>query len=194
MKSTEDWIDFFMEIVPTHITDTRWEHCLRVAKFAENLAQINFYSEPRKAFLAGITHDITKQKKKAFHLNLFSEDKLHQNLEIPEEAYHAFSAAIFLKREYHFHDSEILSAISTHTLGAPSMTSLERIMYASDFLGSEFAFKQEMLADWIEKTEKNLDYGIYLKASKTLNNLIETKSKIYQATIDTFNATLSKLT
>jgi predicted HD superfamily hydrolase involved in NAD metabolism len=193
MKTTEDWIDYFLEIVPSEITNTRWEHSLRVAEYAEKLAKTHHYPNPKLGYLAGIVHDITKQKKKEFHLELFSTELDFHFQDIPEEAYHAFSAPLYLRKKFHFDDDEVLSAIRSHTLGRVQMSSLEKIIYASDFLGSEYAAKQETRETWVSQTEENLNFGIYLKASKTLNNLIETKSRIYQATIDTFNESLLEI-
>lgn len=193
MKSIKEWIDLFLQEVPKEITNTRWEHSLRVANHAEQLAKINAFHSPDIAFLAGITHDITKQKKKEFHLSLF-EQRPHIELDgIPEEAYHAFSAEIYLESKYGFQNQEIFSAIRSHTLGKFEMSALDKILYASDFLGSEYAFKQNQLEYWICETEKNLHFGIYLKASKTLNQLIESKSKIHKSTIETYNQNLNKL-
>ncbi|MDZ4727243.1 MAG: bis(5'-nucleosyl)-tetraphosphatase (symmetrical) YqeK [Leptospira sp.] len=193
MKSVEDWISFFMEAIPKEITNTRWEHCLRVAKQAEKLAHINKFLNPRIAYFAGITHDITKQKKKEFHLQLFIAAKFTNFSEIPEEAYHAYSAPIYLHSKYGLENEEVFSAIRTHTLGSAAMTLIQKILYAADFLGSEYALKQTDLEIWETETYKNLQFGIYLKSAKTINNLIETKGQIYQATIDTFNSTLSHI-
>ncbi|WP_246047372.1 bis(5'-nucleosyl)-tetraphosphatase (symmetrical) YqeK [Leptospira ognonensis] len=193
MKSIDRWIEFFLQEVPKEITITRWEHCLRVAHQAERLATINGFHTPKMAFLAGITHDITKQKKKEFHLNLFEHVHDIELDGIPEEAYHAFSAEIYLATKYGFQNQEIFSAIRSHTLGKVEMSELDKILYASDFLGSEFAFKQNQLEDWVLETEKNLHFGIYLKASKTINQLLDSKSKIHKSTIETYNQNLAKL-
>lgn len=187
MKTIEEWIYFFSQEVPNEITATRWEHCLRVANIAENLAKINKHEFPRKAYLVGIIHDITKQKKIEFHLNLFQQFQFKIPLDLPEEAYHAYSAPMFLRKQYHFDDEEMCLAIQSHTLGHKQMTLLEKILYASDFLGSDFALKQNQKEEWLLRTELNLDYGIYLKSTKTINQLIEKRSKVNQSTIDTYN-------
>lgn len=63
MASTDEWTQFFEKEVPTQVTDTRFQHILRVANYAESLAKVHGYPYPKKAYLAGLCHDITKQKK-----------------------------------------------------------------------------------------------------------------------------------
>ncbi len=193
MKTTAPWIEFFLKEVPKEITQTRFEHCLRVAKYAENLSKRNGYDSPDLAFLVGITHDITKQKKKEFHLGLLQNFGGMNLNEIPEAAYHAFSAPLYLKSKYGFENEEVTLAIQSHTLGGTNMTLLQKIIYASDFLGSEYALREDMLDEWITETQKNLNYGIYLKAMKTLNQLIENKNRIYNTTLETYNQIILEL-
>ncbi|TGN08560.1 HD domain-containing protein [Leptospira ilyithenensis] len=193
MKTIKDWIPFFLKKVPQEITQTRWEHCLRVANHAEKLANIHKLENPKKAYLAGILHDITKQKKYDFHISLFETVGFPNWKEIPKEAYHAFTAPIFIQKEFGFSDEEVFSAMQCHTLGGKNLTLIQKILYASDFLGSEYAEKQDRFKEWKEKTEENLEFGVYLKASKTIANLMETESTIHPYTIETYNQTIPNL-
>ncbi|WP_411822598.1 bis(5'-nucleosyl)-tetraphosphatase (symmetrical) YqeK [Leptospira sp. 'Mane'] len=193
MKTVEDWIPFFLIKVPMEITQTRWEHCIRVANHAENLANIHKLENPKKAYLAGILHDITKQKKYEFHTSLLETSQLPDWKDIPKEAYHAFTAPLFVEKEFGFFDEEVFSAMRCHTLGGKHLSLIQKILYASDFLGSEYATKQDLYKEWKEKTEENLEFGVYLKASKTITNLMETESRIHQDTIETYNQTIPNL-
>lgn len=191
-KTTDEWIHFFESEVPNHVTDTRWEHIKRVAKFAEQLAKFHFFPEPKKAYLAGLVHDTTKQKKWEIHESLFSEFSLNVD-SIPKQAYHAYSAPLFLQREFGFYDKEIHSAIQNHTLGSLSPTLLDQIVYAADFLGSDFCQKQSELPNWIQKTEENLYFGIFMKAFQTISFLMEKKEVIHPNTFFTYNHALQSL-
>jgi len=73
------------------------------------------------------------------------------------------------------------------------MSLLDKLIYASDFLGSDYAMKQSSYKIWKQKTEENLNFGVYLKASKTIHQLIESKSKIFPTTIDTYNESINKI-
>ncbi|MDF3820057.1 bis(5'-nucleosyl)-tetraphosphatase (symmetrical) YqeK [Leptospira sp. 96542] len=189
MKSTEDWIEFFKAEVPKHITDTRWEHTLRVAEFCFALAEKFSYKNPHSAYLAGLLHDTTKQKKMEFHLDYFIRSHF-DFANIPKQAFHAFSAPIFIKEEYKFEDEEIFSAMRSHTMGKPNLDLLEKIVYTADFLGSSFAAKQPEYETWKEKCYLNLEFGVLLKAKKTIQNLIETNEPIHNHTITTYNETI----
>lgn len=184
--SLEDWILFFTEEVPNHVTETRFQHILRVANYAESLAKTHGHPHPKKAYLAGLCHDITKQKKSEVHFKLFQEYSLDLN-DIPSQALHAFSAPLWLEKEYGFSDPEIAKAISSHTLGNTSPSLLDQILYAADFLGSDFAFRQPDLSLWVAKTEENLLYGVFMKASQTISFLMEKKEVIHPYTFQMYN-------
>ncbi|MBM9547231.1 bis(5'-nucleosyl)-tetraphosphatase (symmetrical) YqeK [Leptospira sp. 201903074] len=190
--SLEDWTEFFTEEVPIQVTDIRFQHILRVAKYAESLAKTHSYPYPKKAYLAGLCHDITKQKKMEIHTQLFREFDFASE-GIPSQALHAFSAPLWLEREYGFVDSEIAKAISSHTLGNPEPSFLDKILYAADFLGSDYAFKQPELSIWIQKTEENLDYGVFMKAFQTISFLMEKKEVIHPYTINMYNQSAKNL-
>lgn len=192
LATQEEWIQFFTKEVPKQVTDTRFQHILRVAKYAEKLSNFHSYPNPKKAYLAGLCHDITKQKKMEIHLELLQGSSLKVE-EIPSQALHAFSAPFWLFREYGFEDSEIAKAISTHTLGNPEPNLLDKILYAADFLGSDYAFKQPDLLQWVEKTEENLDYGVFMKAFQTISFLMEKKEIIHPYTINMYNQSAKNL-
>ncbi|TGK86618.1 HD domain-containing protein [Leptospira noumeaensis] len=190
--SLEDWISFFKEEVPNHVTETRLQHIFRVADYAESLAKIHGYPNPKKAYLAGLCHDITKQKKQEIHTGLFTEFSLDVT-GIPSQALHAFSAPLWLEKEYGFSDPEITKAISSHTLGNRSPELLDKILYAADFLGSDFAFRNQELPHWVEKTMENLNYGVFMKAFQTISFLMEKKEVIHPFTFQTYNQSANLL-
>ncbi len=183
---TESLITFFKKEIEKEVTISRMEHCLRVAALAERLALAHTYTNPRKAYLAGIVHDITKQKKKEFHINLFQKENFNYS-DLPENAYHAFSGAIYLREQFEVKDEELLSAVRNHTLGGKNLSTLDKILYTADFLGSEYASKQSDYQHWIDQTEKNLYFGVSLKAKTVILDLINKKESIHTFTIFTYN-------
>ncbi|TGL37333.1 bis(5'-nucleosyl)-tetraphosphatase (symmetrical) YqeK [Leptospira perdikensis] len=190
--SLQDWTIFFKNEVPVHVTETRFQHILRVAGYAESLAEIHGYPFPEKAYLAGLCHDITKQKKMEIHYELFRNYSVDTD-GIPVQALHAFSAPLWLQREYGFQDVEIAKAISSHTLGNPEPTLLDKILYAADFLGSDYALRQPELSLWVQKTEEKLDYGVFMKAFQTIFFLMEKKEVIHPYTFYTYNQSANNL-
>ncbi len=188
----EKQIEYFVKIVPEEVTHTRFDHSIRVAELAEKFSKLNGYPYPRKAYLAGILHDITKQRTKDFHLEIFSRNQFNYSL-LPEPAYHPFSAVFYLRDKYQFADEEILSAVKNHTLGGERLAILDQILYVSDFLGSDFAMRQKEYNDWISKTEKNLAFGIILKSKKVIEELLEKSHRIHPMTLATYNCYVANL-
>ncbi|APH41064.1 Hydrolase, HD family [Leptospira interrogans serovar Copenhageni/Icterohaemorrhagiae] len=151
LQEIEIQIQKFKKIVPTEITKTRWEHSIRVAEIAKELAIIHCKEEAEFAYLAGIVHDITKQKTSEFHKTLFLESGQDELEQLPSAAWHAYSAAIYLKSQYNLQNEKVLSAVRNHTLGSETPGSLDLILYAAEFLGSEYAVKNPHYQDWREQ-------------------------------------------
>lgn len=192
-ETLSEQIEYFRKIVPEEITSTRWEHSLRVAEIAEELAKIHSPQNSKKAYLAGIVHDITKQKTKEFHLSVFLEWNDEESAKLPEAAWHARSGAYYLKRKYELSEESVLSAVRHHTLGGSDMGILECILYASDFLGSDFAERQPNYSEWRRDAKENLYKGVLNKAFHTLSDLLENKRPIHWRTIAMYHFALEKL-
>ncbi|MBM9502471.1 bis(5'-nucleosyl)-tetraphosphatase (symmetrical) YqeK [Leptospira sp. 201903071] len=185
-------IQEFKKIVPAEITITRWEHSLKVAEIAKELAIIHSKDETDLAYLAGIVHDITKQKTPEFHLTLFKESGRAELEQLPSAAWHAYSASIYLKSQYNLKNESVLSAVRNHTLGAETPGPLDLILYAADFLGSDYAEKNPLYPEWREQARKNLYMGVLCKAKNTMLDLISTNKRIHPRTVATYNLAVSK--
>lgn len=183
---TQGFIESITNISRKEITETRFNHVRRVAEIAKELGTIYAPSEISRLYVAGILHDITKQKKDEVHLDLFSEFAFSTD-GIPKEAYHAFSAPFYLKKHINFEDPVVFSGISSHTLGGREMTTFQKILYAADFLGSDYAKKSPFWDEWFETTKLDLNFGVLLKAKKTIESLLEKNSPIHIFTIETYN-------
>ncbi len=188
----QEEIKKYKEIISQELTPSRVEHCLRVAELAERFALAHNYPYPQKAYLAGILHDITKQKKREFHVSIFEKNNFHYD-DIPENAFHPFSAKFYLQEKYNFQDEETLSAIQNHTLGGENLNLLDAILYASDFLGSEYAAKQKEYLEWVQQVEKNIYFGLYLKAKVTILELLEKNERVHPSTFLTYNSVVNKI-
>lgn len=188
---TEEQILFFKKEILKEITESRFEHSVRVAELAEKFALIFGFPYPRKAYLAGIIHDITKQKKEDFHLSVFRENSFDHS-DLPFNAYHPYSAYFYLQTEYGMKEMEILESVKNHTLGGSSLSLLSRILYVSDFLGSDYAARQPEYGTWVSRTENDLKFGLFLKSSTVIRELISKGEKIHPGTIETYNESVRK--
>ncbi len=182
----------FTEAAKKEITISRFDHSLRVAEFAYELSLIHKYEYPLDAYLAGILHDYTKQKTTNFHIDIFYKHQFEYQ-ELPVNAYHAFSAYFVIQDRFDFTKTDVLNSIRSHTLGGEGMGLLEKILYVSDFLGSEFASRSDDFSGWVENTKKDLYFGMYLKSSKTIQDLTEKKLPIHTNTISVYNLSVNKL-
>lgn len=191
-KYSDSIIQEWKEIVAKEITETRYEHVIRVAKIAKELATIHGYLFPEKAELAGIVHDITKQKNREFHIELFTRHEFLNYTNLPKQAYHAYSAK-YLLSDMGLTDTEILKSVQSHTLGGSDMGFLESIIYASDFLGSDYVASSPHKDEWLMRTSENLSYGIFIKSKSTIQDLIDKNFNIHTNTIKSYNKSLELL-
>jgi nicotinate (nicotinamide) nucleotide adenylyltransferase len=181
-NSLSDW----KELVSKEITKTRMEHSIRVSQIARKMAESLNYLFPVKAELAGIVHDITKQKSNDFHIELFKKYNFYEYVKLPLQAYHAYSAKYYLK-DLGLNDWDILEAISHHTLGNINYSMLDGILYSSDFLGSDYFLSMSNSNDSFEKYLDSMEIGILLKAKSTLQELLGLEKYIHQNTIFMYN-------
>lgn len=125
----------------------RYEHCVRVARMAENLARIHG-ADPRKARVAGMLHDLAR---------LYSAERLlreceERRIRIDDFAranpivLHAPLSARLAQDDFGVNDAETLSAIAKHTLADATMSPLDCALYLADALepGREYPERAAM--------------------------------------------------
>lgn len=114
----------------------RFVHTLHVAALADALARRHGVDAPR-ARLAGLLHDAGRR---------FSSPQLaayvrRRRLNVPHGALtaaraplllHAYVSADLARREFGVRDAGVLSAVRKHTLGAPRMSVLDKVLYVAD--------------------------------------------------------------
>ena len=125
-------IDYLM-LVKYMVKEKRYIHTLGVVETAIELSK-RYNEDIAKARVAASLHDITKYFSDEDHISMmkkYYDDEFISNL--PRGAYHAYSASIFAKDFLLIDDIDILNAIKYHTLARPNMSTLEKIIYISDF-------------------------------------------------------------
>jgi predicted HD superfamily hydrolase involved in NAD metabolism len=117
----------------SRLSEKRYEHTLRVADTAENLALAHDLDVDR-ARLAALLHDAAREMGPEEFLH--QADKWHLQVGDPEQKspklLHGPVAAELAKRELGVDDEEVLEAISTHTTGRPGMGPLALVLYVAD--------------------------------------------------------------
>ena len=113
----------------------RFAHSIGVANTAVKLAK-RFGVDETKAYVAGLLHDCARE---------FENDELPAQAErrgiaigAVERAMplllHSYIGAKMIREIYGVDDAEIAQAIWRHTVGAPDMTALDKIIYFADMI------------------------------------------------------------
>lgn len=115
------------------LTEKRMNHSLSVAKLCYDLALVHD-SDPMQAYLAGLFHDIARQIPKDEMVELARKHGIDVG---PEEILeplllHGPLSSCVAAENYGIHDSEILNAISCHTVGREGMNLLDKILFIAD--------------------------------------------------------------
>lgn len=160
----------------------RFQHTIGVEVLAAELAK-KYGIDLEAATLAALTHDMAKafsqqeQIRKAKEWDLIT---CPEDLAIPG-VIHGRVAAYILKHEYQIEDTDILNAVSNHTLGRPGMSPLEMLIYSCDLAEPGRNFPGVDILR--EKLYHDLKEGTLACVEHTLNYLQNTNKPIHPQTI-----------
>ena len=117
----------------SRLSKARYEHTLRVADTAENLALAHGLDADR-ARLAALLHDAAREMGPEEFLKL--ADSWNLQVGDPErqspKLLHGPVAAGLARRELGIDDEEVLEAVTAHTTGSPGMGPLALVLYVAD--------------------------------------------------------------
>lgn len=124
-----------LERLKAMLTLRRYTHTLGVAETAQRLAA-SCGVEPLRARLAGLLHDCAKsmpmeEMRELVIRNIPDIDQ--QELET-RAVLHAPAGMVMARELFGVRDPSILSAIRKHTMGAGYMSSMDALIYVSDFI------------------------------------------------------------
>lgn len=113
----------------------RYDHTLGVMYTSAALC-MQHGLDINKGLYAGLLHDCAKAYKsnKQFDLCKTYKIKLNHTEKLNHALIHAKLGSYLAEHEYKINDNEILSAILCHTTGKPNMSTLEKILYISDYI------------------------------------------------------------
>ena len=181
----EDNSIYFINKIKGYMKETRYDHSLSVAHLAYRIAKLH-QLDYRKAYIAGVLHDIAKDMDKNQSLAMMKQF-YPDFVEIGAFAYHQFLGEKLAKDDFGVVDEEVLGAIKYHTTGKADMSWLEKLIYACDKIDPNRDYDS---SDLIEAMEKGLEEGFItvleanrdflLKKHKDINNrLTEECFKFY---------------
>jgi len=175
-----------MAKVAAQLTDSRYQHCLRVEQTARELAQANGV-DPELAAIAGLLHDYAKQRSDATFIDLIKTRGLDPALlNYGNGVWHGVVGAELIKTELHIYNEDILNAVRLHTVGAPYMPKLAQIVFMADFIEPNRDFPG--VTEARQATKASLAAGVRYQIQHTLTYLITNGQPVYPQTLATYNA------
>jgi predicted HD superfamily hydrolase involved in NAD metabolism len=167
----------------------RYYHSLEVANIALKLNEhLNLKLEETVVYLASILHDCAKLYSKDKLWDILVEFKDILNLESIKNypsIWHSFAGKKVAKDYYNINDENILSAIFYHTTGKPNMTTLEKLIFVSDYIEESRTGDYVLVAR--KACFKNLNYGVYIVLKQMIEYLNSNNYDICSLTLDAFN-------
>ncbi len=128
-------INEMQAILQTKLKPQRFAHCLGVMDTAIMLAK-RFDVNQEQAAIAGLLHDCARE----FETSELIAESQKRHLYITDIdrqlpiLMHAPLGTAIAKEEYGVHDTAILKAIASHTVGGANMSKLDKIIYLADMI------------------------------------------------------------
>lgn len=177
----------FERFIKERMSAKRFIHSVNVAKTARWLA-FKYDVDDRKAVIAGILHDITKEWILEDHLSF-----LHtHNVGVSSYEYaspklfHAITASCYAKIVLKITDVEILHAIRFHTTGRGGMSKLEKVIFLADGISEERKYSGVNELRYI--AEYSLDDAVFKEISGIISDELLRKGRlIHPDTVDAYN-------
>ena len=146
---------YFMPKIKSYMGEKRYQHSVSVARLAADIAISNKKEDWYRYLRAGLLHDIAKE------LPIVEQNRLMHELfpeyeNMPRQIYHQFLGKHLAMKDFELSDEEELEAIEYHTTGKKEMSSVAKVIYASDKIEPTRGFDSTKL---IEKMKVNLDDG-----------------------------------
>lgn len=167
-----------VKLLSKHLKGEKFKHSIGVEETAIWLAE-QYGADPVKAGLAGLLHDITKQRDNRELAARYGLDF------IAEKTLHGPTASCWLKEKGYVEDDEVLLAIKYHTTGRADMTLLEKIIYLADYIEPNRDFEEvDVLRDAVHR---DLNEGLLLGLEMSLKDILERENLIDPDSVSAYN-------
>lgn len=190
----EGWVIFNREeivcSVRGQLTPARWKHSLGVAETAVKLAR-RYQVDPDKAEAAALLHDLARDLPPSTLLKIAeSEGLISHPLERRQPKLLHAPVAACLARRLGVDDSEVISAIAQHTLGAVGMSRLAKIIYLADLIepGRDYPGVEQLR----QLAEEDLDEAVLAGFDQTVRYCLKRRQPLHPQTVEARNALLSE--
>ncbi len=168
------------------VSEKRYTHCMNVGCMAKKLAKI-YNIDEKKAYVAGILHDIAKELPYEEQLKILDEANYYPP-EFSKKTYkvfHGLVGSIYAKRHLKVYDEDVLNAMRYHTTARKNMSVLEKIIYNADCISIERRF--EGIEYFRRAAQIDLNIVIFDKISKAVKDSIRRQKIIIKDTFEAYN-------
>ncbi|WP_294158131.1 bis(5'-nucleosyl)-tetraphosphatase (symmetrical) YqeK [uncultured Selenomonas sp.] len=179
-------------LLESRLKPSRFRHSLGVADTAAFLAE-RFGVDVEQARLAGLLHDCARE---------FPNDAMMAEADQRHIAYgpveramplllHAYLGAARVRECYEVEDDAICQAIYRHTVGAPQMTRLDKIIWFADMIEPNREYPEvEMLRKLSQ--EASLDEMLLVGLTESIKFVCQKGTMLHPSTISARNELLLK--
>ncbi len=176
----------YKDILKKRLKEKRYYHSLCVADEALRLAK-KYGADEKKAYFAGLLHDITKNAPESEHMELFEKYGIKPDdiTLSTEKLWHAVSGAAYIKYVLKIEDEDIISAVRYHTTARANMTLLEKILYIADFTSADRDYDDVEIMR--QKADESLQAAMVYAMSYTIKELVDKGSQIHPDTVAAYN-------
>jgi predicted HD superfamily hydrolase involved in NAD metabolism len=170
---------------------SRFKHSLRVREKVLHLSKFHRVNL-KKASIAGLLHDVSRYMDRRGLLQL--AEKIQMKIDpisrFEPKLLHAPLSAHIARHKFEVRDTQILKAISSHTLGRKNMTMLEKIVYVADHV--EEGRSHAGVANARKLAESDIDQAIVAISSSMIKYLLGNDLPVHPTTLEVRNYYLLK--
>lgn len=176
----------------SRLSSKRFNHCKMVSKAAKDLARL-YNEDEKKAEIAGILHDIVKEKDKKYLLHIIEDCdvKLSEIEKNSPQIWHSIAGALYCEKYLGIEDKQIINAIKYHTTGSQDMTTFEKIIYMADCVSDDRNYEDVEIERKLVK--KDLDKALLFQLKKSITLLCEREVLIHPKTLECYNQLCQKV-
>lgn len=188
----EDKIKYYKSCLKKRLSKERYHHSICVASEAKALAKENDFDE-KKAYLAGLVHDVCKEDGTKKQLELMSRCKTYiDDVERTSKAlYHAIAGSVYIEENFKITDNDIQNAVRYHTVAREGMSTLEKIVYLADLVSVDRTYGD--VKKYRKLAHKNLDTGMLEALKYSIKNTVNKECEIVKSTLSAYNEYIAKL-
>ncbi|MCI5538070.1 MAG: bis(5'-nucleosyl)-tetraphosphatase (symmetrical) YqeK [Oscillospiraceae bacterium] len=181
----------YRAILREKLDEYRYVHSINVSETSAELAR-KYGADEKKAYEAGLLHDIMKNADKEETFALFEKYgvELTQLEKKSPKLWHAIAGSVYCKYELEIDDEDVISAIRYHTTGRAGMTELEKVLFTADFISADRNYNG--VEEMREKAQISLDEAMTEGLRFTIDELCNALKPIHPDTIDAYNDILLK--